>query len=153
VFYLLKDQEIYFPDALPRLYQDARVQERRDHEPTFIHDVNAFISPVNTRPASPTSLKIWRSILACSTDTAVHGVLNNVGANRRGHRPAPQNPSPAGGDTPSHTQYPSVPLVPQLLRLRHLTAPSLQLTSGERQAHGEGGGRRKFSRSKLGGMF
>jgi len=51
----------FLPDALSRMFQDASVQERRDNEPKFVHEIDDFILPVTTRSSTRAPLNAQQS--------------------------------------------------------------------------------------------
>jgi len=53
----IKGSKNLLPDALSRLYQDASVQERKEHEAKFVYEIDDFILPVTTRSANRAPVK------------------------------------------------------------------------------------------------
>jgi len=64
-------------DALSNVYQDSTVQERADHQATFMHETNDFVLPVTTRSTVRTALNgdrdVQRAPQISDSSDAPHG--------------------------------------------------------------------------------
>jgi len=72
-------------DALSRLYQDSTVQERAEHQATYMHETDDFVLPVTTRSMVRTALTgdrdVQRAPQISDSSDAPHG---SAGADGRG---------------------------------------------------------------------
>jgi len=110
----IKGSKNLLPDALSRLYQDASVQERKEHEAKFVYEIDDFILPVTTRSANRAALKTppnARDVLTSADDAADSSALSPYAAPYFPQRLIDQYSSTDGGEILDDSEQYNLPMV------------------------------------------